>query len=188
MKRRSPPRGKSADKSAEPKLAKRKPAKPRSRKPSRHVTAAGRRTSPAAAETARLIRELDEARERQTATTEVLRVISSSPGELEPVFDSMLENAVRICDATFGIIYRFDSGALHVAATLNVPPAFANARRAAPPTYDSKTVTGRMLATKALVHIADGRTLETYTKDRDPGVVAAVELGGVRTVLAAPLL
>ncbi len=189
MKRRSPPPGKSAKrKSVTAKSAKRNPAKPRSRKSSRRVTAAGRRPSPAAAETARLRRELDEARERQTATTEVLRVISSSPGELKPVFDSMLENAVRICDATFGIIYRFDSGALHVAATLNVPPAFADARRAAPPTYDSKTVTGRMLATKALVHIADGRTLETYTKDRDPGAVAAVELGGVRTVLAAPLL
>ncbi len=100
----------------------------------------------------------------------------------------MLENAVRICDATFGIIYRRESGGLQVAATLNVPPAFAEARRAAPPTHNSKTVTGRMLATKALVHIADGRTLETYTKDRDPSVVAAVELGGVRTVLAAPLL
>ncbi|MGC1779438.1 MAG: GAF domain-containing protein, partial [Xanthobacteraceae bacterium] len=93
-----------------------------------------------------------------------------------------------ICDATFGIIYRRESGGLQVAATLNVPPAFAEARRAAPPTHNSKTLTGRMLATKAVVHIADGRTLETYTKDRDPGAVAAVELGGVRTVLAAPLL
>jgi signal transduction histidine kinase len=115
-------------------------------------------------------------------------VISASPGELQPVFDIMLKNAVRICDATFGIIYRWDNDALHVVATLNVPPAFANARRAAPPTHGSKTITGRMLATKALVHIPDGRELETYTKDRDPGVVAAVELGGVRTVLAVPLL
>ncbi|MFZ0609508.1 MAG: GAF domain-containing protein [Xanthobacteraceae bacterium] len=195
MKRRSPPPDKSAKrksakaKSVTAKSAKRKPAKPRTRKPaSRRVKAARRRPSPAAAETARLRRELDEAREQQAATTDVLRVISSSPGALEPVFNSMLENAVRICDATFGIIYRWEGGGLHVAATLNVPPAFAEARRAAPPTHNSKTLTGRMLATKAVVHIADGRTLETYTKDRDPSVVAAVELGGVRTVLAAPLL
>ena len=73
------------------------------------------------AEVARLTRELYEAREQQTATSEVLQVISSSPGELEPVFSAMLENAVRICDATFGNIYRWDGKALHLIATLILP-------------------------------------------------------------------
>src|SRR5271167_607529 len=81
------------------------------------------------AEVARLTRELSEALERQAATSEVLEVISGSPGDLQPVFAAMLENAVRICDATFGNIYRWDGEALHMVATLNTPPAFAEARR-----------------------------------------------------------
>src|SRR5215813_10401089 len=68
-------------------------------------------------------RELTESLERQTATSEVLQIISSSPGELEPVFQAMLANAVRICDAKFGVLYRYD-GAFHVAASLGVPPAY----------------------------------------------------------------
>ena len=69
-----------------------------------------------------------EALEQQTATSEVLQVISSSPGDLEPVFATMLENAVRICDAKFGNIYRRDDGGLRLVATHNTPPAFAEAR------------------------------------------------------------
>ena len=70
--------------------------------------------------------------EQQTATSEVLQVISSSPGDLEPVFATMLENAVRICGAKFGNIYRWDGEALHLVATHNTPPAFAEARRRSP--------------------------------------------------------
>ena len=76
--------------------------------------------------------DLTEALEQQTATSEVLQVISSSPGDLEPVFATMLKNAVRICDATFGNIYRWDGEALHIVATHNTPPAFAEARRRSP--------------------------------------------------------
>ena len=132
--------------------------------------------------------ELTESLEQQTATSEVLRVISGSPGELEPVFAAMLENAVRICGASFGNIYRWDGERLNVAATFNVPPAFAEARRRSPHTHRPKTVTGRMLATKQPVHLADARKQEAYIVDRDPGVVAAVEIGGVRALLSVPLL
>jgi two-component system, NtrC family, sensor kinase len=85
-----------------------------------------------AIENARLPNELRQSLEQQTATSEVFQVISSSPGDLEPVFQAMLENAVRICHAKFGIIYRWDSDALHLVASHNVPPAFADARRRSP--------------------------------------------------------
>ena len=76
-------------------------------------------------EVARLTRELNEAREQQTATSEVLQVISSSPGELEPVFSVMLETRCASATPRFGNIYRWDGKALHLIATLNNPPAFA---------------------------------------------------------------
>jgi hypothetical protein len=116
-----------------------------------------------AIENARLLTELRQSLEQQTATSDVLQVISSSPGDLEPVFASMLEKAVRICDAAFGNIYRWDDAALHLVATRNTPPAFAEARR-----YSlfkrprPKTVTGRMLASQAVVHVADATAEPGY--------------------------
>jgi GAF domain-containing protein len=82
-----------------------------------------------AIENARLLSELRESLQEQTATSEVLQVISGSPGDLEPVFATMLENAVRICDATFGNIYRWDGDALYLVSSHNTPPAFAQARK-----------------------------------------------------------
>jgi two-component system, NtrC family, sensor kinase len=78
---------------------------------------------------ARLTHELKEALEQQSATSEVLRVISGYPGDPQPVFQAMLKNAVRLCDAEFGNIYHWDGDALHLVATQNAPPAFAEARR-----------------------------------------------------------
>ena len=69
--------------------------------------------------------DLSESLEQQTATSEVLKVISSSPGELEPVFQAMLENAMRICEANFGMLFRVENGAVSAAAMFGVPPAFA---------------------------------------------------------------
>jgi GAF domain-containing protein/class 3 adenylate cyclase len=133
-------------------------------------------------------RELTEALEQQTAAAEVLQVISRSPGELEPVFATMLEKAVRICGATFGNIYRWDGEALHIVATHNTPPAFAEERRRSPYYPDPKSPVGRMVAAKTPMLIRDVMAEDTYLARRDSGAVAAVELGGARTVLSVPLL
>ena len=133
--------------------------------------------------------DLTEALEQQTATSEVLQVISSSPGDLQPVFDAMLAKAVQICDAKFGNIYRWDGDTLHLVAAFNTPPAFAKARGSTPLRRPGpKTVVGRMVATKAVIHVADLAAEQAYIKDRVSPAVAAVELGGVRTILAVPML
>jgi class 3 adenylate cyclase len=118
----------------------------------------------------------------------VLQVISSSPGSLEPVFASLLENAVRICDAKFGNIYRWDGEALHLLASHNTPPAFAEARKHSPLRPHPETPVGRMVAHKAAFHSADIAAHPGYIDRSDPGAVAAVELGDVRTILAIPML
>jgi hypothetical protein len=107
----------------------RKAAKPIHNNSPKAVTRSNSSPSSEGTEVARLTRELKEALEQQTATSEVLRVISNSPGDLQPVFAAMLENAVRICDATFGFIYRWDGEALHLLAAHNTPPALVEARR-----------------------------------------------------------
>jgi GAF domain-containing protein len=133
-------------------------------------------------------RELTESLEQQTATSEVLQVISSSPGDIELVLHSMLEKAVRICQATFGNIYRWDGHEVELTASHNVPPAFAEHRRRSPYRPSEDNAFGRMIATKKLVHAIDAASERAYTERREPGVVAAVELGGVRTYVAVPLL
>ena len=92
--------------------------------------------------------DLTEALEQQTATSDVLQVISNSPGDLQPVFAALLENAVRICDAKFGNIYRWDGDTLHLIATHNTPPAFAEARRRSHPRLGPKTPIGCQSAFK----------------------------------------
>ena len=148
-----------------------------------------------AIENARLLNELrqrttdlTEALEQQTATSDVLQVISSSPGDLQPVFASMLENAVRICDATFGNIYRYDGEALHIVATHNTPPAFAEDRRRSPYRPYPQSPIGHMVAAKTVVHISDVTAEDVYKAQHDPVAVSAVELGGIRTLLGVPLL
>ena len=133
-------------------------------------------------------RELTESLEQQTATSEVLQVISSSPGDLEPVFETMLENAVRICDATFGNIHRWDGEALHILASLNTPAAFAEFRKRSALRPSPEAPFGRMVATKTVVHVTDLSADPAYIEQRAPTVVAAVELGSVRTILYVPML
>jgi GAF domain-containing protein len=132
-------------------------------------------------EAATLTRELNEAREHQAATSEVLKVISSSHGDLQQVFATMLENAVRICDAKFGNIYRWDGGALHLMASHNIPATRS------PNLPGPQTPTGRMIATKTFVHVPDLAAELAYAA-RDPWIVDGVELAGVRTLLIVPML
>jgi GAF domain-containing protein len=131
--------------------------------------------------------DLSESLEQQTATSEVLQVISSSPGDLQPVFEAMLEKAVRICDAKFGNIYRWDGSAMHLVAAHNTPLVFAEARRRSALFSGPKTAMGRMVETNATVHIIDAAADEAYL-ERDASYVEAVELAGVRTLLVVPLL
>ena len=100
----------------------------------------------------------------------------------------MPENAVRICDARFGIIFRWEDDALLLVATHNTPPAFAEFRKRSPLRSHPQNAVGRAVATKNAVHVADLAAEQPYTEQRDPGYVAAVELGGVRTFLAVPML
>src|SRR5262245_9331823 len=120
-------------------------------------------------------REVSGALERQTATSEVLRAITSSPGELQPVFNAMLENATRICEAKFGSMYLYDGGAFRFVAQHNAPPAFVDARTRNPivrPPPDMPL--GRVALTRQVSQIADIRTSPSYIAN-DPFAVSAVE-------------
>ena len=132
--------------------------------------------------------DLTKSLEQQTATSEVLQVISSSPGDLELVFASMLENAIRICDAKFGSIYRYDGQVFHSLATHNTPGAYAEARKRLPqvPPHP-KSMFGQIVATKSVIHFADTLEQAAY-RESVPSTVAAAELGGVRTALGVPML
>jgi signal transduction histidine kinase len=137
-------------------------------------------------ELAKAQEHLAEALEQQTATSEVLRVISSSPGELEPVFQAMLENAVRTCDAKFGTLYLSEADGFRAVAMHNAPRAYTAARTTVVhPPPDSGL--GRAARSKQVAHIADVTELKSYVEG-DAYVVAAVERGGYRTVVSVPML
>src|SRR5262249_44534056 len=140
-----------------------------------------------AIENTRLLNELRESLQQQTATAEVLRVISSSPGELEPVFQSMLENATRICEANFGILYRFDGNVFRPVALQDAVPALGEYLRRNPPRPDPRNLLGRLFQTKQPVHVAD-ITAEPAYAEGEPARIAAVEIAKARTFLAVPML
>jgi transcriptional regulator with GAF, ATPase, and Fis domain len=141
-----------------------------------------------AIEMARLIRERDEAVEREKATAEVLRVISSSPGELKRVFEAMLENATRICEANFGILQLYENGKLRVASMHDVPRAFVELRKERPLLDPgSHSAVGRAVVTKQPVHISDYAEDYAY-KQRDSAAVNLVELTGARSLVTIPML
>src|SRR6478752_4937410 len=127
-----------------------------------------------------LKRELDEALEQQTATSEVLRVISSSPGELEPVFQTILSNATRLCEAKFGTLYRYDGGTFYPVTFHKVPPSFADFLRQrgsfVPP---PGTPLDRLLRTRDVVRTADDSAEETPS----PSAL----LAGAKSHMAVPM-
>jgi GAF domain-containing protein/anti-sigma regulatory factor (Ser/Thr protein kinase) len=132
-------------------------------------------------------KELQEALEQQTATSSVLEIISQLPDDLQPVFDAILTNATRICDAQFGILQLYDGKVFHAHGLHNVPPAFAEALRREPRLAGPATGLGRLVATRRPVHIADCAAEVAYAA-RDPMRIQTVELGGVRSAVVVPLL
>ena len=139
-----------------------------------------------AIENTRLLNELRKSLQQQTATADVLKVISRSPGELKPVFNAMLENAVRICDAKFGHLWLCEDDALRIGATHGAPDAFAAYLREEP-VFRPKAETGlgQLLRKKQLFHLADITTLPTYgDKLRE----ATIKLAGARSLIGVPMI
>ena len=132
-------------------------------------------------------RDLAEALEQQTATSEVLQVISSSPGELEPVFQKMLENATRICGANFGTMNLYDGDAFRNVALYNVPDAYASTHMHTPIRPHPKSGLGTIVRTNLAVQIEDLRTQSPYLEG-NPAVVALSDLAGARTLVIVPML
>jgi PAS domain S-box-containing protein len=161
----------------------------------RELKEANERQAVIAMENARLLDEihhrndeLAEALEQQTATSEVLQVISSSAGDVEPVFQKLLENATRVCGAEFGTMNLLEDGQVRNVALHNVPPAYASLRtsnRLIQPHPESAL--GKSIRTKQVVQIDDLRTSPAYL-ERSPSIVAIADLGGARTLVAVPML
>jgi GAF domain-containing protein len=129
---------------------------------------------------------LAEALEQQTATSEMLQVISSSPGELQPVFEAMLANATRLCGAEFGILNLYDGDVSRIAAVYGVPPALA-AIQNVPFLIHPKSGHAEIRRTKQAVHVNDIRAMPPYLEG-DPRLVALADLGGARTTVGVPML
>ncbi len=139
-----------------------------------------------AIENARLINETREALEQQTATAEVLGVINSSPGDLGPVFDAMLERAVRLSEAAFGIMNVHDGERFQAVALHGVPARFKELWTSAPPSPGPRNALSRMLDGEDVVHIEDLGAYESYQAG-DVRTRLLVEIGGARSLLAVAL-
>jgi len=139
------------------------------------------------AELAECKAERDEALDQQTATTEVLQVINSSPGDLAPVFDSMLDKATRLCEASFGIMNTYDGERFGAGAAYRVPAALVEWRERNPSVlFGPGTAPARMAAGEDLVHTVDLMATEAYERG-DLSRRALVDLGGARSHLIVAL-
>jgi GAF domain-containing protein len=142
-----------------------------------------------AIENTRLLNELKQSLEQQTATSEVLRVISSSQGELQPVFQAMLENATRICEAKFGTLYLREGDGLRAVALHGAPLAYAEERQRHPVIFPGRTtLLGRTVATKQTGQIADIQDEADYALASGSTGAQLAKLGGARTVVAVPMV
>jgi PAS domain S-box-containing protein len=139
-----------------------------------------------AMENARLISETRDALEQQTATAEVLQVINSSPGNLAPVFETMLEKAMLLCESAFGSLYTYDGQGFRSAAQRGVPAAYAAYRESHPPELLGQGGLQQAVSARRAVQTADMMAERLYL-DGNPNVRAMVDLGGIRTVAAVPL-
>jgi two-component system, NtrC family, sensor kinase len=149
-------------------------------------TKAGARVGRILEPRAELEKKLAEALERQVATSEVLRVISSSPSQLQPVFDTILANATRICGAMFGMLNLYDGHSFRTVAFHNAPPRYVEAR-SAPFRPHPESGVGYVERTKQIAHIEDIRARRPYLEG-DPAVVALADLADARTLLIVPML
>jgi signal transduction histidine kinase/putative methionine-R-sulfoxide reductase with GAF domain len=142
-----------------------------------------------AIENTRLLNELRESLQQQTATSEVLGVISSSPGELQPVFDAMLANATRLCEASYAILWLREGEQFRIGAYYGaLPPAYTERWRQGTLVHLGQDVPSvRAIKTRQPVKIADFAKSQAYL-DRDPLAVGGVELAGIRTLVAVPML
>ena len=140
-----------------------------------------------AIENARLLNELRESLQQQTATADVLKVISSSPGELEPVFNVMLERAVRICNAGFGALWLYDKKAFRAGALYHVPSEFAEFWKGGPHPPSPESTLARVVKTKQTIQIADLKNEPGYAKG-DLMVVTGVDVAGIRSFVVVPML
>jgi GAF domain-containing protein len=140
-----------------------------------------------AIENMRLFNELRESLQQQTATADVLKVISTSPGDLEPVFKAILANATVICGAKFGTLYLRKDDAFYARAFHNAPPAFVAARKDKALHPSTQSTLGRAAATKQVAQVLDATKREAY-RQGDPFVVAGADLGGYRTIVSVPML
>src|SRR5580700_3004492 len=150
------------------------------------------RSSPTAVketEVARLTRELQEALAQQTATSDVLRVISSSPSDLQPVFETMLANAAKLCAAAYGTMWVSEGDGFRAAAIYgDLPAAFRELRQSGTVFRPRPGVPlARVVATRQPVQIDDFRLDQSYI-DREALPVATVEIAGVRTLMSVPML
>jgi signal transduction histidine kinase len=139
-----------------------------------------------AIENTRLLTELRESLEQQQAIAEILEVINRSPGDLQPVFDIVLDKAMQLCGAAFGVMAVTDSGQIHTVAARGVPAPLAEFRKQNPLVDATNTLLECVLAGEPFVHTLDLKDDDLY-RNSEPLRRANVDLGGARTSLYVPL-